>query len=66
VLARDVANALAAVELVLAQTRLSSQPIDNLNASIHLRTLLTDMFLIDELVKLQQPVSRCAVTEETV
>jgi hypothetical protein len=54
VLERDAANALAAVELVLAQPRLSSQLIDNLNASIHLRTLLTDMFLIDEIVKLQQ------------
>ncbi|MGA2403230.1 MAG: hypothetical protein ABSG91_16240 [Syntrophobacteraceae bacterium] len=55
VLERDAANALAAVELVLAQPRLSSQLIDNLNASIHLRTLLTDIFLIDELVKLQCP-----------
>lgn len=54
VLGRDAANALAAVELVLAQPRLSSQLIDNLNASIHLRTLLTDIFLIDEIVKMQQ------------
>lgn len=54
VLARDASDALAAVELVLAQPRISSQMIDNLNASIHLRTLLTDMFLIDELVKVQQ------------
>ena len=54
VLERDAANALAAVELVLAQPRLSSQLIDNLNASIHIRTLLTDMFLIDEIVKLRQ------------
>ena len=57
VLERDAANALAAVELVLAQPRISSQLIDNLNASMHLRTLLTDMFLIDELVKLQQTSS---------
>jgi hypothetical protein len=27
--------------------------IDNLNASIHLRALLTDLFLIDEVFKLQ-------------
>jgi hypothetical protein len=27
--------------------------IDNLNASIHLRALLTDLFLIDEILKLQ-------------
>jgi hypothetical protein len=25
--------------------------IDNLNASIHLRALLTDLFLVDEIVK---------------
>ena len=53
-LERDAANALAAVQLVLAQPRISSQLIDNLNASIHLRTLLTDIFLIDEIVKLLQ------------
>jgi hypothetical protein len=57
VLERDATNALAAVELVAAQPRISSQLIDNLNASIHLRTLLTDMFLIDELVKIQQTSS---------
>ncbi len=54
VLERDTANALAAVKLVLAQPAISSQLIDNLNASIHLRTLLTDIFLIDEIVKLRQ------------
>src|SRR5277367_5014817 len=48
VLARDAESSLAAVELVLAQPRISSQLIDNLNASIHLRALLTDLFLIDE------------------
>ena len=53
VLARDAESALAAMELVLAQPRISSQLIDNLNASIHLRTLLTDLFLVDELVRLQ-------------
>jgi hypothetical protein len=56
-LERDAANALAAVQLVLAQPRISSQLIDNLNASIHLRTLLTDIFLIDEIVKLLQTSS---------
>jgi hypothetical protein len=54
VLERDAANALAAMELVLVQPKISSQLIDNLNASIHIRTLLTDIFLIDELVKLGQ------------
>jgi hypothetical protein len=28
--------------------------IDNLNASIHLRALLTDLFLVDELLKIQR------------
>ncbi len=54
VLDRDAADSLAALEMVLAQPVLSSQLIDNLNASIHLRALLTDLFLIDEILKLQQ------------
>ena len=53
VLDRDARDSLAAVELVLAQTSISSQLIDNLNASIHLRALLTDLFLIDELLTSQ-------------
>jgi hypothetical protein len=36
---------------VLAQPGISSQLVDNLNASIHLRALLTDLFLIDEIVR---------------
>ena len=51
VLARDAQDSLAAVELVLAQSAISSQLIDNLNASIHVRALLTDLFLIDEILK---------------
>ena len=51
VLARDARDSLVAVELVLAQSGISSQLIDNLNASIHLRALLTDLFLIDEILK---------------
>jgi hypothetical protein len=51
VLARDAEDSLAAIELVLAQPRIGSQLIDNLNASIHLRALLTDLFLIDEVLK---------------
>ena len=51
VLNRDASDSLAALELVLAQPALSSQLIDNLNASIHLRALLTDLFLIDEILK---------------
>jgi hypothetical protein len=51
VLADDAAKALAAVRLVLAQPAISSQLVDNLNASLHLRALLTDVFLLDEIVK---------------
>ena len=51
------------MQLVLAQPSISSQLVDNLNASIHLRALLTDLFLIDEVLKTHRtasvrPVSR--------
>jgi hypothetical protein len=48
VLRQDVARARAAIRFVLAQRVLGSQIIDNLNASIHIRALLTDIFLLDE------------------
>ena len=51
VVERDVQSARAAVTLVLAQPSISSQLVDNLNASIHLRTVLTDLFLLDEVLK---------------
>ena len=51
VIDRDARDAQAAVQLVLAQPSISSQLVDNLNASIHLRALLTDLFLIDEVFK---------------
>jgi hypothetical protein len=51
VLDRDASDALAAMQLVMAQPSISSQTIDNLNASIHVRALLTDLFLIDEILK---------------
>jgi hypothetical protein len=47
----DAGHAQAAIQLVLAQPSISSQTVDNLNASIHLRALLTDLFLIDEILK---------------
>jgi hypothetical protein len=47
----DAQHAQAAIQLVLAQPAISSQIVDNLNASIHLRALLTDLFLIDEVLK---------------
>lgn len=51
VIGRDAADSLAAIDLVLAQRSISSQVIDNLNASIHVRALLTDLFLIDEILR---------------
>jgi hypothetical protein len=45
---RDSIAALAAVRLVNAQDAVGSQLVDNLNASIHVRALLTDLFLVDE------------------
>lgn len=50
VLERDAAAAQAFVRLALAQPAVSSQLIDNLNASIHVRALLTDLFLLGDLV----------------
>jgi hypothetical protein len=50
VIDRDAHDAQAALQLVLAQPAISSQLVDNLNASIHLRALLTDLFLIDEVL----------------
>jgi hypothetical protein len=49
---RDARDSLAAIELVLAQPSISSQLIDNLNASIHLRALLTDLFLLSDIFRM--------------
>jgi hypothetical protein len=62
VLARDAADSLGAVELVLAQPTISSQLIDNLNASIHLRALLTDLFLLTEMAKPQHVPAKPATS----
>ena len=58
VLRRDARRSLAAIDLVLAQPSISSQLIDNLNASIHLRALLTDLFLVSELAKTAAPAEQ--------
>ena len=50
VMRRDADATRAAVQLVLAQDGISSQLIDNLNASIHVRALLTDLFVLDEVL----------------
>jgi hypothetical protein len=51
VLADDIRKAGAAIRFVLAQPRMSSELIDNLNASIHLRAVLTDLFLYSEVFR---------------
>ena len=48
VVADDARKAGAAIMLVLEQEKISSELVDNLNASIHLRALLTDLFLLSE------------------
>ncbi|HMD16383.1 MAG TPA: hypothetical protein VKH18_06920 [Terriglobales bacterium] len=64
VLDRDSRDSLAAIELVLAQPVISSQLIDNLNASIHLRALLTDLFLVDEILRKHNKPAEQVVTNE--
>jgi uncharacterized protein YutE (UPF0331/DUF86 family) len=64
VLDRDARDSLAAIELVLAQSSISSQLIDNLNASIHLRALLTDLFLVGEIVRKQDKPAGQVVTNK--
>jgi len=48
VLADDARKAHALVRFVLSRETIGSQLADNLNASIHLRALLTDLFVLDE------------------
>ena len=51
VLTRDAQAAQAAIRVVTVQSGISSLLVDNLNASVHVRTLLTDVFVIDEALK---------------
>jgi len=51
VIGRDAECTQSALRLVMAKPGISSQLIDNVNASIHVRALLTDIFLIDEVLK---------------
>lgn len=60
VLERDASDSLAALELVLAQPAISSQLVDNLNAAVHLRALLTDVFLLGEVLRAQQVAAKSA------
>jgi hypothetical protein len=64
VLDRDSRDSLAAIEMVLAQPAISSQLIDNLNASIHLRALLTDLFLLGEILRKRHKLAVEVVTSD--
>jgi hypothetical protein len=64
VLDRDSRDSLAAIEMVLAQPVIGSQLIDNLNASIHFRALLTDLFLLGEILRKQsKPVAEVGASD---
>ena len=63
VLDRDSRDSLAAIEVVLAQRAISSQLIPNLNASnTSLRALLTDLFLLGEILRKQNEPAMEVVT----
>jgi hypothetical protein len=47
----DARKARGAIGLVLSRPAISSLLVDNLNASIHLRALLTDVFLADQALR---------------
>jgi hypothetical protein len=47
----DARKAQGAIALVLSRAAIGSLLVDNLNASIHLRALLTDMFLADQALR---------------
>lgn len=51
VIANDCRNAGAAIGFILNQKKIGSEIVDNLNASIHLRAVLTDLFLYSEALK---------------
>ena len=50
VLESDAKASLATLRLVQSRAGIGSQLIDNLNANIHLRALLTDLFVLDDLL----------------
>jgi len=48
---QDIKVTQGLVSLLIEKDGISSQLIDNVNASIHLRALLTDLFIIDEVLR---------------
>lgn len=50
-IAEDCIKAGAALAFMLAQEKIGSEVVDNLNASIHLRAVLTNLFLYSEALR---------------
>jgi hypothetical protein len=48
---RDVGAARGAIGIVLSRAVIPSLLVDNLNANVHLRALLTDVFLVEQALK---------------
>lgn len=51
VVAEDARRAGAAIRLVASRPSISSELVDNLNATIHLRALLLDFFVLGEILE---------------
>ena len=49
----DVNTTRSMLGLVLEMSDISSQIVDNLNASVHLRAMLTDLFVLEDILKAQ-------------
>ena len=47
----DANKAQGVIRLVLSCSDISSQLVDNMNTNVHLRALLTDLFVIDDALK---------------
>jgi hypothetical protein len=50
-LAEDARKAAGAIAFVLSCPAIGSLLVDNLNASLHVRALLTDLFLVDQALR---------------
>ncbi len=57
VVREDIGKTRSALALVLDSPRISSELVDNLNASMHLRAVLTDLFLISEAARIRGDAS---------
>jgi hypothetical protein len=51
VVGKDASNAGATLRLVASRPSISSELVDNLNATIHLRALLLDLFVLGEILE---------------